>query len=92
MIFSAGILTCFGAIIALESLNASVLLWMSAQGNSIMQIKSHESPRSQGRNSKGKGGSARKRQIDKRNRQLRNQLKKDRSAGAVFLCPIFIAS
>jgi hypothetical protein len=55
-----------------------------------MQIKSHESPRSQGRNHKGKGGSARKRQLDKRNRQLRNQLKKDRSSRAVFLWADFL--
>jgi hypothetical protein len=60
------------------------------EGKLNMQIKSHESPRSQGRNHKGKGGSARKRQLDKRNRQLRNQLKKDRSSGAVFLWADFL--
>jgi hypothetical protein len=38
-------------------------------------LKNHESPRSQGRNSKGKGGSARKRQLDKRDRMVRKKLK-----------------
>ncbi|NJK62104.1 MAG: hypothetical protein HC921_04920 [Synechococcaceae cyanobacterium SM2_3_1] len=42
-----------------------------------MRLKSHESPRHQGRNYKGKGGSARKRQIDKRNRTLIQRLRKD---------------
>lgn len=42
-----------------------------------MRLKSHESPRHQGRNHKGKGGSARKRQIDKRNRALIQRLRKD---------------
>jgi hypothetical protein len=37
------------------------------QGNPML-LKSHESPRHQGRNRRGRGGSARKRQLDKRNR------------------------
>lgn len=40
-----------------------------------MRLKKHESPREEGRNEKGKGGSARKRQIGKRNRRLVNKLK-----------------
>ncbi len=39
------------------------------------RLKSWESPRRQGRNDKGKGGSARKRQLKKRQQMLRNQLK-----------------
>lgn len=34
------------------------------------RLKRHESPRLEGRNNNGKGGTARKRQIDKRNRQI----------------------
>jgi glutathione synthase/RimK-type ligase-like ATP-grasp enzyme len=41
----------------------------------VNRLKKHESPRSEGRNNKGKGGTARKRQIDKRNRQLKEKLK-----------------
>lgn len=40
-----------------------------------MQLKSWESPRRQGRNRKGKGGSARARQLRKRQQKLRQQLK-----------------
>ena len=39
------------------------------------RLKSWESPRNEGRNNKGKGGSARQRQIKKRNQMLRNKLK-----------------
>lgn len=39
------------------------------------RLKSWESPRREGRNDKGKGGSARQRQLKKRNQMLRNQLK-----------------
>ena len=39
------------------------------------RLKSWESPRRQGRNNKGKGGSARKRQLKKRLQMLRNKLK-----------------
>lgn len=41
----------------------------------MSRLKSWESPRRQGRNDKGKGGSARKRQLKKRLQMLRNQLK-----------------
>ncbi|MDX2272741.1 MAG: hypothetical protein NW237_12480 [Cyanobacteriota bacterium] len=43
-----------------------------------MHLKKHESPRNQGRNDHGKGGSARKRQLDKRQRQLMNRLREQR--------------
>ena len=39
------------------------------------QLKRWESPRREGRNDKGKGGAARKRQLDKRNRMLSQKLK-----------------
>ena len=39
------------------------------------RLKRWESPRRQGRNDKGKGGAARKRQLKKRQQMLRNQLK-----------------
>jgi hypothetical protein len=42
-----------------------------------MRLKSWETPRSEGRNDKGKGGSARKRQLDKRNKLLLKKLKTD---------------
>ncbi|MFM6456603.1 MAG: hypothetical protein ACKPH7_32860 [Planktothrix sp.] len=38
------------------------------------QLKRWESPRSQGRNIKGKGGSARARQLKKQQQTLRNKL------------------
>jgi hypothetical protein len=40
-----------------------------------MRLKRWESPRKQGRNDKGRGGSARKRQIKKQQQMLRNKLK-----------------
>ncbi|MBI1242645.1 hypothetical protein [Umezakia ovalisporum] len=40
-----------------------------------MQLKRWESPRRQGRNDKGRGGSARKRQLKKQRQMLRQQLK-----------------
>lgn len=40
-----------------------------------MQLKNHESPRKQGRNSKGKGGSARARQVKKAQRRMARRLK-----------------
>ena len=43
--------------------------------NKNMRLKSWESPRSEGRNSKGKGGSARARQLKKQQQTLRKQLK-----------------
>lgn len=39
------------------------------------RLKRWESPRRQGRNDKGKGGAARKRQLKKRQQMLRNKLK-----------------
>jgi hypothetical protein len=39
------------------------------------RLKSWESPRNEGRNDKGKGGSARQRQLKKRMQMLRNKLK-----------------
>jgi len=42
-----------------------------------MRLKRWESPRRQGRNDKGKGGSARKRQPNKQQQMLRKRLKED---------------
>ncbi|MER3490988.1 MAG: hypothetical protein C4323_00865 [Mastigocladus sp. ERB_26_2] len=42
-----------------------------------MRLKRWESPRRQGRNDKGKGGSARKRQLKKQQQILRQRLKTD---------------
>jgi hypothetical protein len=41
----------------------------------IMQLKRWESPRREGRNDKGKGGSARRRQLKKQRQMLRQRLK-----------------
>ncbi len=41
----------------------------------VERLKSWESPRRQGRNDKGKGGAARKRQLKKRQQMLRKKLK-----------------
>ena len=43
-----------------------------------MRLKRWESPRKQGRNDKGKGGTARKRQLKKRQQMLRKKLKGNR--------------
>ena len=40
-----------------------------------MRLKSWESPRREGRNDKGKGGSARQRQLKKQRQMLRKRLK-----------------
>jgi hypothetical protein len=40
-----------------------------------MRLKRWESPRKEGRNDKGKGGSARKRQLKKQQQMLRKKLK-----------------
>lgn len=45
------------------------------------RLKSWESPRSQGRNTKGKGGSARQRQLKKQQQMLRKKLKGERIKG-----------
>jgi hypothetical protein len=42
---------------------------------SIQRLKRWESPRKEGRNNKGKGGSARQRQLRKREQLLRKKLK-----------------
>jgi hypothetical protein len=41
----------------------------------LMRLKRWESPRKEGRNDKGKGGSARKRQLKKQQQMLRKRLK-----------------
>lgn len=45
----------------------------------IMRLKRWESPRREGRNDKGKGGSARKRQLKKQRQMLRQRLKEGNS-------------
>jgi hypothetical protein len=45
------------------------------------RLKSWESPRNEGRNSKGKGGSARARQLKKQQQTLRKQLKAQNNQG-----------
>ncbi|BAY15214.1 hypothetical protein NIES21_10290 [Anabaenopsis circularis NIES-21] len=42
-----------------------------------MRLKRWESPRREGRNNKGKGGSARKRQLKKQRQMLRQRLKEN---------------
>ncbi len=44
-------------------------------------LKRWESPRRQGRNNKGKGGSARAKQLKKRQQVLRSQLKTEQQPG-----------
>jgi hypothetical protein len=44
------------------------------------RLKRWESPRRQGRNDKGKGGSARQRQLKKQQQMLRKKLKEGRKA------------
>lgn len=57
------------------------------------QLKRWESPRSQGRNSKGKGGSARARQLKKQYQMLRKALKSNDKSGKETSnsFPIFLA-
>lgn len=56
-----------------------------------MRLKRWESPRREGRNHKGKGGSARQKQLKKQQQMLRkrlkegNQLKKDNQANTIKL-------
>ena len=45
-----------------------------------MQLKRWESPRREGRNDKGRGGSARKRQLKKQRQMLRQKLKQANKA------------
>lgn len=69
----------------------------------VQRLKRWESPRKQGRNDKGKGGTARARQLRKREQMLRQKLKnknnglsnpdsvkgKEREITPLFLCPNF---
>ena len=48
----------------------------------VERLKSWESPRKRGRNDKGKGGSARARQIKKRNKLLSKKLKQNQGIEA----------
>lgn len=58
-----------------------------------MQLKRWESPRKQGRNSKGKGGAARMRQLKKQQQVLRRKLKGgDNGKGTSVLFPYFWGS
>jgi hypothetical protein len=63
-----------------------------------MRLKRWESPRKEGRNDKGRGGSARKRQLKKQRQMLRQRLKEankpdnsknERRGGDKFICPLF---
>ena len=45
----------------------------------VERLKSWESPRKRGRNDKGKGGTARARQLKKREKLLRKKLKQDQT-------------
>jgi hypothetical protein len=53
-----------------------------------MQLKRWESPRQEGRNDKGRGGSARKRQLKKQRQMLRKKLKENQQPND-HLSPIF---
>ncbi|MBC6475248.1 MAG: hypothetical protein GDA48_22585 [Hormoscilla sp. GM102CHS1] len=55
-----------------------------------MQLKRWESPRRQGRNSQGKGGAARMRQMKKQQQVLRRKLKGDNGKGTSVLFPYFL--
>ena len=48
----------------------------------VERLKSWESPRKRGRNQKGKGGSARARQLRKREKLLRKKLQQNQNTGA----------
>ncbi len=52
------------------------------------RLKSWESPRRQGRNDKGKGGSARQRQLRKQTQMLRNKLKGNSQGKEVKFLPL----
>ncbi|MEH1784155.1 hypothetical protein [Nostoc sp.] len=63
-----------------------------------MRLKRWESPRKEGRNDKGRGGSARKRQLKKQRQMLRQRLKEsnkpdnnnnERAGGDKFIFPLF---
>ena len=58
----------------------------------VERLKRWESPRKQGRNDKGKGGSARARQLRKREQRLKAKLKKsqgDRAKKGGKIFPLF---
>ncbi len=58
-----------------------------------MQLKRWESPRREGRNDKGRGGSARKRQLKKQRQMLRQKLKQADKApkgGRENIFPFFL--
>ncbi|ALF54797.1 hypothetical protein ACX27_21340 [Nostoc piscinale CENA21] len=65
-----------------------------------MRLKRWESPRREGRNDKGKGGSARKRQLKKQRQMLRQRLKENNQSdnknnnkkGGDFFSPLFLAN
>jgi len=62
-----------------------------------MQLKRWESPRREGRNDKGRGGAARKRQLKKQRQMLRQKLKENQRSndhhnnkqGGKFNFPLF---
>ncbi|MBD2533145.1 hypothetical protein H6G97_27675 [Nostoc flagelliforme FACHB-838] len=63
-----------------------------------MRLKRWESPLKEGRNDKGRGGSARQRQLKKQRQMLRQRLKEankldknknDRAGGDKFIFPLF---
>jgi hypothetical protein len=64
-----------------------------------MRLKRWESPRREGRNDKGKGGSARKRQLKKQRQMLRQKLKEankqdnqnNRKNREDFFFPVFLS-
>ncbi|AFZ22737.1 hypothetical protein Cylst_0383 [Cylindrospermum stagnale PCC 7417] len=66
-----------------------------------MQLKRWESPRREGRNDKGRGGSARKRQLKKQRQMLRQKLKNtqnpdhnknnNRQGEEILIFPLFFA-
>ncbi|MEH2175216.1 hypothetical protein [Nostoc sp.] len=64
-----------------------------------MRLKRWESPRKEGRNDKGRGGSARKRQLKKQRQMLRQRLKEsnkqdfnknERAGKDKFIFPFFL--
>ena len=63
----------------------------------MQRLKRWESPRKEGRNNKGRGGSARARQLKKQTQMMRQKLKEDNSnnkkRGDDFVFPlVFVAN
>ncbi len=61
----------------------------------MQRLKRWESPRKEGRNHKGRGGSARARQLKKQTQMMRQKLKEDnnnnnKKRGDDFVFPLFI--